>query len=426
MPRRIAWLLLLAVAFADEADDTRVAAAADHLRAGELKELLTKAGVEFGDCKEKEELIQRVLESGARALLPDLELDEMVIADDDSDSAEAEADGSSGGEASEQSPEPPAEEDNSAQPAAEEPGAEAEAGTAAPEEPEEPAEEAEVSENWRTRAEAAAAAPAAEYTKEKLMSDLGTVQMMGEMGLANQMMEVLTRITFGLADEDRDGQISRPEATAFATTHLRDGQPLVATLGIRGGALRLDDAAAVEQVVGAAFAACDANADNLVNSSEARATPCRKHMYELLVSAPQPAAAKPAAAAPAQPAAQPAGGAAAGAKDAWSDMFKNLGEKGAADRGGMSKPHPLFAQFERRLKRAQATLMRNLHDPNFNTFLAGLGVCAMLLQQALSFDIMNLRFRLRGLVGADVPDFLNRLQNVGLMLMAAGAMARFE
>ena len=392
------------------------------------------------DCKEKEELIQRVLESGARALLPDLELDEMVIADDDSDSAEAEADGSSDGEASEQSPEPPAEEDNSAQPAAEEPGAEAEAGTAAPEEPEEPAEEAEVSENWRTRAEAAAAAaagtaapaaeeskvaqskvaqskvlegeggssaaetapeapapaaaapaaaaaaaaaaPAAEYTKEKLMSDLGTVQMMGEMGLANQMMEVLTRITFGLADEDRDGQISRPEATAFATTHLRDGQPLVATLGIRGGALRLDDAAAVEQVVGAAFAACDANADNLVNSSEARATPCRKHMYELLVSAPQPAAAKPAAAAPAQPAAQPAGGAAAGAKDAWSDMFKNLGEKGAADRGGMSKPHPLFAQFERRLKRAQATLMRNLHDPNFNTFLAGLGVCAMLLQQA--------------------------------------------
>jgi hypothetical protein len=107
-------------------------------------------------------------------------------------------------------------------------------------------------------------------------------------------------------------------------------------------------------------------------------------------------------------------------------MFKSLGEKGAADRGGMSKPHPLFAQFERRLKRAQATLMRNLHDPNFNTFLAGLGVCAMLLQQVLSFDIMNMRYRLRGLVGADAPDFLNRLQNVGLMLMAAGAMARFE
>merc|ERR1719272_283423 len=135
--------LLLAVAFADDADDTRAAAAADHLRAGELTELLTKAGVEFGDCKEKEELIQRVLESSARGLLPDIELDDMVIADDDSDSAEAEADGSSGGEASEQSPEPPAEEDNSAQPAAEEPGAEAEAGTAAPEEPEEPAEEAE-------------------------------------------------------------------------------------------------------------------------------------------------------------------------------------------------------------------------------------------------------------------------------------------
>ena len=49
MPQRLATrLLLLAVAFADEADDTRAAAAADHLRAGELKELLTKAGVEFG------------------------------------------------------------------------------------------------------------------------------------------------------------------------------------------------------------------------------------------------------------------------------------------------------------------------------------------------------------------------------------------
>ena len=41
-------VVLLAVAVADEADDTRAAAAADHLRAGELKELLTKAGVEFG------------------------------------------------------------------------------------------------------------------------------------------------------------------------------------------------------------------------------------------------------------------------------------------------------------------------------------------------------------------------------------------
>ena len=49
MPRRLATrLLLLAVAFADEADDTRAAAAADHLRADELKELLMMAGVEFG------------------------------------------------------------------------------------------------------------------------------------------------------------------------------------------------------------------------------------------------------------------------------------------------------------------------------------------------------------------------------------------
>ena len=68
------------------------------------------------------------------------------------------------------------------------------------------------------------------------------------------------------------------------------------------------------------------------------------------------------------------------------------------------------------LTRTQATLMRNLREPNFNTFLAGLGVCAMVLQQLLTFDVMNLRYRLRGLVGADAPDFLHRLQNVGPLL----------
>ena len=57
------------------------------------------------------------------------------------------------------------------------------------------------------------------------------------------------------------------------------------------------------------------------------------------------AAAKPAA----QPAAQPvggaaAGGAAAGGADAWTEMLRRVGEKRAADRGGMPKPHPLFAQ----------------------------------------------------------------------------------
>ena len=73
------------------------------------------------DCKEKEELIQRVLESSsARALLPDLELDGMVCSDDKgvqwhlsqvvySDSDEADARGSGGGEPpSKPSPEPPA------------------------------------------------------------------------------------------------------------------------------------------------------------------------------------------------------------------------------------------------------------------------------------------------------------------------------
>ena len=42
-------LLVVAVLAADDAaSDAKAAAAADHLRAGELRELLTKAGVEFG------------------------------------------------------------------------------------------------------------------------------------------------------------------------------------------------------------------------------------------------------------------------------------------------------------------------------------------------------------------------------------------
>ena len=83
--------------------------------------LLTAVSAVRRDCKEKEELIQRVLESSsARALLPDLELDGMVCSDDKgvqwhlsqvvySDSDEADARGSGGGEPpSKPSPEPPA------------------------------------------------------------------------------------------------------------------------------------------------------------------------------------------------------------------------------------------------------------------------------------------------------------------------------
>lgn len=45
VPLGVCWLL--AVAFADDAADAKAAAAADHLRAGELRDLLTKAGVDF-------------------------------------------------------------------------------------------------------------------------------------------------------------------------------------------------------------------------------------------------------------------------------------------------------------------------------------------------------------------------------------------
>ena len=44
----------------------------------------------------------------------------------------------------------------------------------------------------------------------------------------------------------------------------------------------------------------------------------------------------------------------------------------------------------------------------------------------LIFDVADMRHRLRGLVGGDLPDFTGRLQNVALGLMAAAALARFD
>ena len=136
------------------------------------------------DCKEKEELIQRVLESSS-ARLPDLELDGMVCSDDKgvqwhlsqvvySDSDEADARGSGGGEPpSKPSPEPPA--------------AEAVAGMA--DERGEP-EGAPLAENWRARAERAAAAavaagtaaPAAEESKraKSKVAQSKVLQLQGE------------------------------------------------------------------------------------------------------------------------------------------------------------------------------------------------------------------------------------------------------
>ena len=73
-----------------------------------------------------------------------------------------------------------------------------------------------------------------------------------------------------------------------------------------------------------------------------------------------------------------------------------------------------------------AMVLRNLREPNFNTFLAGLGVVAAVLQQVLTFDVLDARHHLRGLVGGNLPDFTNRLQNVALGLFCVAAFARFE
>ena len=198
------------------------------------------------DCKEKEELIQRFLESSsARALLPDLELDGMVCSDDKglqwhlsqvvySDSDEAGADGSGGGEPpKKQSPEPPA--------------AEAVAGTAG--ERGEP-EGAPATENWSARAGKAVAAAAA-----------GTAAPAAEESKVAKSKVAQSKVLEG------EGAAAKPAAQPAA------------------------------QPVGGAAAGGAA-----------------------------------------------AGGAAAGGADAWADMLRRVGEKRAADRGGMPKPHPLFAQ----------------------------------------------------------------------------------
>ena len=51
--------------------------------------------------------------------------------------------------------------------------------------------------------------------------------------------------------------------------------------------------------------------------------------------------------------------------------------------------------------------VRSLREPNFNTFLAGLGVCAMMMQQVPALE----------------PPWVQR---VSLMLMLAAAVTRFE
>jgi len=389
-----------------------------------------------------------VLESDARKLLPSIELEELVVEDDDS-SDEGSGDGADSPAEESQAAETSATDD--APSASEEP---VEAAAAQAEPASKLGESKVAGAAASTPTAAAAAAPPKEYTQAQLSEDLGLVQMTASMGMVSQMMEVLTRIAFGLGDTDRDGKVSRAEASAFATTHLRDDQQLAKVLGLSGGALSLDDASAVDKVVAAAFGVCDADSDGLVSGAEARAPPCRKHLYELIMNAPQPNApaaaaagganaaaaaggAGASAAASASGAAAAGGGAsaAAGAKpkpaggggggQGWSELLKSMGAQGQGG-AAVNKPNPLFAPLERKLRRAKAMVLRNLREPNFNTFLAGLGVAAAVLQQVLTFDVLDARHHLRGLVGGNLPDFTNRLQNVALGLFCVAAFARFE
>eukprot|EP00965_Chrysotila_dentata_P012617 416213-Pleurochrysis_carterae.AAC.1 len=76
-----------------------------------------------------------------------------------------------------------------------------------------------------------------------MLADLSVVQVTAQLGLLGAMMDALVNVTFGLADTDLDGTISRSEASAFAKAHLRETSPFGQTLGLRGGQGELAEAA---------------------------------------------------------------------------------------------------------------------------------------------------------------------------------------
>ena len=331
-------------------------------------------------------------------------------------------------------------------------------------------------------ASAAAAAPAAAgegpYTEDELQADLSLIRMTAALGATSTMMEVLTNLTYRLADGDNDGKLSAADGAAFAREHLKPTAPLAKTLGLSGGqlpALPVEDAAAVKGVCDRILAKCDADKDGLLSRAEAKE--CAQFLFELVANVPMPnapsggqpgtssyspggaAAAGGAAKAqggyefPASMGGAAAGGAAAGGGGAaaagggaaaagggaakqptgptqsWSDLFSELGKQNApaakATADQWAAFAPILKPVQQHLRRARRIVQQHIDRPNFNTYLASLGLSSLALREVLEFDILDTRRKLRGLTGANLPDFLSRLLHVSLVCMGAAAFGQF-
>ena len=344
-------------------------------------------------------------------------------------------------------------------------------------------------------ASAAAAAPAAAgegpYTEDELQADLSLIRMTAALGATSTMMEVLTNLTYRLADGDNDGKLSAADGAAFAKEHLKPTAPLAKTLGLSGGqlpALPVEDAAAVKSVCDRILAKCDADKDGLLSRAEAKE--CAQFLFELVANVPMPnapsggqpgtssyspggAAAAGGAAAgaaaggaakaqggyeyPASMGGAAAGGAAAGGAAAakggaaagggaaaagggaakqptgptqsWSDLFSELGKQNApaakATADQWAAFAPILKPLQQHLRRARRIVQQHIDRPNFNTYLASLGLSSLALREVLEFDILDTRRKLRGLTGANLPDFLSRLLHVSLVCMGAAAFGQF-
>jgi len=351
-------------------------------------------------------------------------------------------------------------------------------------------------------ASAAAAAPAAAgegpYTEDELQADLSLIRMTAALGATSTMMEVLTNLTYRLADGDNDGKLSAADGAAFAREHLKPTAPLAKTLGLSGGqlpALPVEDAAAVKSVCDRILAKCDADKDGLLSRAEAKE--CAQFLFELVANVPMPnapsggqpgtssyspggAAAAGGAAAgaaaggaakaqggyefPASMGGAAAGGAAAGGAAAakggaaagggaaaagggaaaagggaakqptgptqsWSDLFSELGKQNApaakATADQWAAFAPILKPLQQHLRRARRIVQQHIDRPNFNTYLASLGLSSLALREVLEFDILDTRRKLRGLTGANLPDFLSRLLHVSLVCMGAAAFGQF-
>ena len=254
---------------------------------------------------------------------------------------------------------------------------------------------------------------------------------------------------------------------------MAEGTPIARVLTVDETTLPVSDAAKVRRVVDDIFSACDADDDGAIDRGEAKG--CRQHLYDLLASIPPPPSAAPASAAPAAPAAPaPAGaskpraatpgGGAAGGGTPFAARFSQLrgqgqgrgagGAGGAAKRGRSGPADPLAmvpAPLRRKLQRIQRQVQQNLAQPNFNTYLAGLGAGALALRQArrdhrdekaptrlhasradciasaqaVCLDVGGSQKAFKAMVGP-LPEFLAKLRNVALVATLAAAFGRFD